>query len=55
MQKRLTKKEQAQNDIIHERNVVQLRSQMPLHNEFYELFQKFKLCLNLLVKFYNNF
>lgn len=49
MHKKLSKKEHAQNEILHERNIMKLRYQMPLFNEFYELFQKFKLSLNLLV------
>lgn len=49
MNKKLSKKEQTQNEIMHEHNIIKLRYQMPLFNEFYKLFQKFKISLNLLV------
>ncbi|KAH7721896.1 CRE-EPS-8 protein [Aphelenchoides avenae] len=38
----------AQSGILH------LRAQMPSYNEFYEIFQKFKLCFNLLAKLQNH-
>lgn len=34
---------------VAQHSILQLRAQMPTYNEFYEIFQKFKLCFNLLV------